>query len=153
AVQPRRLPVAGAMGLQIDIAQDVSHSAGADAGNDTVADGLAGQVVTGPMGDVQPLGYWLQAGKFDDLCPLHRGEAQVPTGVALPVIGEQAVQPEGPIPLAGTPDGGRITPELGSKVFLPLTGGDTQDNASTANLIPRRRVPVRDPLQLADIRR
>src|SRR6185437_16417154 len=55
------------------------------------------------------------------------------------------------IPLAGPPDGGLITPKLGSKVFLPPTGGDAQDNSSTANLIPRRRVPVNDPLQLDDI--
>jgi hypothetical protein len=89
------------------------------------------------MGDVQSLGYGLQAGKFDDLCSLHRGDAQVASGVALPVIGKQAAQTRVPIPLAGPPDGGLITTQLGSEVFLPLTGSDTQDNASTPNLIPR----------------
>src|SRR5271154_5789168 len=48
-IEPRRLPVAGAMGLQIDIAQNVSHSPWADGCNDPVRHGLVGQISARPM--------------------------------------------------------------------------------------------------------
>src|ERR1700684_1856799 len=40
-IEPRRLPVAGAMGLQIDLAQNVSYGPRADARNDPVRQGFA----------------------------------------------------------------------------------------------------------------
>ena len=70
-IQPRRLPIAGAMGLQIDIVQDVSHGAWADASHNPIRHGLAGQVITRPMRDVQSFGHRFQTSKFNDLCPLH----------------------------------------------------------------------------------
>ena len=141
------------MGLQSDLTHEVSHGPGADASDDAVADGLAGQVVTGPRGAVQTLGYGLQAGQVDELGPLHRGEAQVASSVALPGIGKQAAQTQVALALAGPPDGGRITTQWGSEGFLPLTGSNPQDKSSTPNLIPRRRIQVSDSLQLDAIRR
>src|SRR5712692_8076678 len=43
-IQASRLPIAGAMGLQNNSAQDVSHGPCADASNNPVRHGLAGQV-------------------------------------------------------------------------------------------------------------
>ena len=44
------------------------------AGDDAVGDGLPGQVLTGPVSDVQPFGDRLQASQFDDLRPAGGGE-------------------------------------------------------------------------------
>ncbi len=40
---------------------------GTEGVHDAVDDGLASQVPGRPVGDVQSLGDWLQAGQFDDL--------------------------------------------------------------------------------------
>lgn len=139
------------MRLQIDVAQDGSNGPRADARDDPVRRGLAGQVVTGPMGDVQPFGHGLQAGEFDDLGPLHGGDPQVAAGVALPVIGEQSGEPHLPVALTSTPDGGLVALQLGGKGFPPLAGGNTQDDSGTSDLIPGRCVAVSDPLQFTDV--
>src|SRR5512135_1653808 len=152
-IHTSRLPVAGAMGLQINSAQDVSHGPWADVSHDPVRHGLAGQVITRPMRDVQPFGHGLQASQLNDLCPLHRRDPQVTSGAALPLIGKQAAEPPDPIPLTGSPDGGFVALEMSSEVFSPLASGDSQNNSRTSDLIPRRRVTVSDPLQLGHIRR
>src|SRR5277367_3658324 len=152
-VEARRLPVACAMRLQIDFAQNVTHGPGADSRNDSVRHGLSGQVITRPMRDVQSFGHRLQTSKFDDLRPLYRRNHQVTARMALPLIGEQPVEPKLSIPLTGSPDGGFVALKLLSKDFSPLPGGNTQNNSSTSNLIPGRRVTVSDPLQLREVRR
>src|SRR5262249_55718313 len=134
-LQPRRLPVAGAMGLQIDGTQDGSHGPWAEVSNDPVRHGLAGQVLAAPVRDVEPFGHGLQASKLNDLGPLHGRDPQVASGVALPLIGKQPDEPQVPIPLAGSPNGGFVALELRSEVFAPLAGSDPQDNARTPNLI------------------
>jgi len=58
------------VGLQVHVVQDPPDSARADGIHDAVGDGLASQVLAGPVGDVQPLGDRLQTGQFDDLSPL-----------------------------------------------------------------------------------
>jgi hypothetical protein len=68
-------PVPGAMGLEIDAVQDSADGAGAEGRDDAFEDGLAGQVPTGPVGDVQPPGDGLQAGQRDDLRPLEGGKS------------------------------------------------------------------------------
>lgn len=72
-IQSGGLPVAGAMGLQINIMQQTANRGWANRANDTVLHGLTGQVHARPMRDVQALGNRLQTGQFDDLRPLHRG--------------------------------------------------------------------------------
>ena len=139
------------MRLQIDITQDGSHGPGADTSDDAVTDGLTGQIVTGPVGDVQAFGD-IQAGRFDNLGPLDGGDAQVASGVALPVISEQAFKTPIAIPQAGPPDGRLITVQLGSEIDVSLTGRDAQENSGTPDLIPRRSVPVNDPFQFDDVR-
>jgi len=109
------------------------------------------------MRDVQPFGNGLETSKLNDLCPLHRGDSQVGSGVAFPLIGEQSDKPQVAIPLTSSPNGGFGALELCCKVFSPLACRDAQNNegttnnASPPNLIPRRRVAVRDPLQLDNI--
>ena len=105
------------------------------------------------MRDVQPLGDRLQAGQFNDLCPLHRRDPEVTSRVALPLIGKQAAEPPVPIPLTGSPNGGFVALELRSEVFSTLACGDPENNSRTPDLIPRRRVTVSDPLQLGHVRR
>ena len=131
-----------AVGLQINSAQDVSHGPWADVSNDPVRHGLAGQVLTRPMRDVQPLGHGLQASQLNDLCPLHRRDPQVTSAVALPLIGKQATEPPVAIPVTGSPKGGFVALELRSEVISPLACGDPQNNSRTPDLIPRRRVTV-----------
>ena len=74
------------MRLEIDLIEDPADGAGADGRDDAVEDGLAGQILTGPVGDVQALGDRLQAGQFDDLGPLEGGKSGrgVPIGVGGP---------------------------------------------------------------------
>lgn len=71
-IQMGRFPVTSAMGLQIDIVQDVLHGALANASDNSIGYGLPRQVLTRPMRDVQPFGHWFQARKFYDLRALHR---------------------------------------------------------------------------------
>lgn len=89
-IQACRLPVTGAVRLQIDIMQDVSHSACADPSHNSIGHGSSRQVIARPMCDMQPLRHRFQAGKFYDLSPLHRSDLQISSRVALPLIREQA---------------------------------------------------------------
>src|SRR5580692_1144834 len=73
--------------------------------------------------------------------------------MALPLIDEQSAKSQRSIPLTGSPDGGCVALQLSRDVFAPLTSRDTQNDASTPNLIPRRRVTMSHALQLGDIRR
>ena len=48
--------------------------------NNAVGDDLTGQVLAGPVGDVQALGYGFQAGQFNDLSTLQgKSRSGVPT--------------------------------------------------------------------------
>jgi hypothetical protein len=69
-----RLPIAGAMRLQIDLVQDVPHATGAQMRNNAIGHGLAGQLLATPVGDVQSFGDRLQAGQLYDLRPGQRGK-------------------------------------------------------------------------------
>ncbi len=150
-IQARRLPIAGAMRLQIDVAQDISHGAWANASHNPVRHGLAGQVVTRPMCDVQSFGHRFQTSKSNDLCPLQRRNLHVTSRVALPLISEQSDQPQVPIPLTSSPDRGIVALELRSEVFSPLACSDAQNNSGTPNLIPGQRIAVSDLLQFGDV--
>jgi hypothetical protein len=103
------------------------------------------------MRDVQPFGHGLQTSKLNDLCPLHGGDPQVTARVTWPLIGKQAAESQVPIPLTRSPDSGYVALKLGSDVFALLARSNTQNNASTPNLIPRRRVTVSHPFQLGAI--
>jgi hypothetical protein len=58
------------MRLEIDLVEGPPDDVGADGRDDDVEDGLAGQVLTRPVGDVLALGHGRQAGELDDLDPL-----------------------------------------------------------------------------------
>ena len=45
----------------------------ADGRDDPIFDRLAGQILARPVGDVQALSDWLQAGQLNDLCTLQGG--------------------------------------------------------------------------------
>src|SRR5205085_4995762 len=66
-IEASRLPVACAVRLQVDAVQDLSYRTRADGLDDTIADRLAGQVGTAPVGDVQPSGDGFQTGQLHDL--------------------------------------------------------------------------------------
>ena len=68
-------PVPRPMGLQINIVEYPPDCPGTDRFYDPISNGLACQVFTGPVRDVQSLGQGLQAGQFDDLSPLEGGES------------------------------------------------------------------------------
>src|SRR5271165_5738404 len=153
SIQARCLPIAGAMGLQIDIAQDISHGAWADASHNSIRHGLAGQVVTRPMCDVQSFGHGFQTSKFNDLCPLQRRDLHATSRVALSLISEQSDEPKLPILLTGSPDRGVVALELESDVFSPLACSNTQNNSGTPNLIPGQCIAVCDSFQFGDVPR
>ncbi len=69
-VDSRCLPIPSAMRLKVDMAENVSNRSIADDRNDTILDRLAGQILAGPVSDVQSLGDRLQARQSDDLSPL-----------------------------------------------------------------------------------
>jgi len=73
------------MGLQVNIIEYSLDRPGTDRYNDPVSHGLARQVFTGPVGDVQSLGQGFQAGQFDNLSALEGGKSwpvapNVPSG-------------------------------------------------------------------------
>ena len=74
-VQSGGLPVPRAVRLEVDRVKDAPHGAGADGRDDTVEDGLPGQILARPVGDVQALGQGLQASQLDDLGPLEGGKS------------------------------------------------------------------------------
>ncbi len=69
-------PVACAMRLKVDVIENPPDRSGADCRPDPVGDGLVGQILTGPVGDVQPSGQRLQASQRDDLGALEGGEIE-----------------------------------------------------------------------------
>jgi hypothetical protein len=147
-IQSRRLPVAGAMGLQIDIVQEVPNGACADARNNPISHRLPRQVIARPMRDVQPFGHWLQTRKFYDLSPLHRSDLQISSRVSVPLIHEQAFQTQTLIPLAGPPDRGLITVQFGRKDLAPPACSHPKYNARPTNSEPRQGIAMGNPLQL-----
>ena len=66
-VEAGGLPIPGAVGLQVHVVEDLPDNSRADGLDEAIGDGLSGQVLAGPVGDMQPPGDWLQAGRFDDL--------------------------------------------------------------------------------------
>src|SRR5262249_26826464 len=67
-------PVAGPVRLQGCIFQDPANGPGADRGENAVGGCLPGQILAGPVSDVQPPGDRLEAGQLDDLGTL-QGES------------------------------------------------------------------------------
>jgi hypothetical protein len=130
------------MGLQIDVVQDAANRCWADSRDDLVSHGLTGQVLAGPVGDVQPLGNWLQAGEFDDLCPLHGGNLLRVARVPLTTIDEQTCQATLAITLAGPPNRGFIAFKAGSDRTLPFSGRDSRHDLGSLDLKPGQGTTV-----------
>jgi len=74
-IQTHGLPIPGSMRLQVHRVQNATNGTGTDVRYDPIGHGLAGQVLTGPMGDVQPLGDRFKTGQLDDLSPLQGGKS------------------------------------------------------------------------------
>ena len=144
-VEAGRPPVAGAVRLQVHVVQDPPDGAGADGVDDAVGDRLAGQVLAGPVGDVQPLGDRLQAGQLDDLGPLQGGKS--------PAGAPGGARPAGVLPAAllvaaaDPPDGGAVALQAGGDRLDRLAGGDGQDDAGVLDLEPGQAAAAGDRLQ------
>ena len=76
------------MGLEVDIIEYPPDRPGADRHYDPIGGGLSRQVFTGPVGDAQPLGQRLQAGKFDDPSSLEGGNRGWSPRMLFPAVGE-----------------------------------------------------------------
>jgi len=74
-VEATRLPVSGAVRLQVDAVQDLSHRTRTDGLDDAIADGLTGQVDAAPVRDRQPFGNRFQTSQLHDLSTLQGGKA------------------------------------------------------------------------------
>ena len=132
------------MRLEVDRVEDPADRAGADRGDDAVGDGLAGQVLTGPVGDVQALGDRLQAGQFDDLGPLEGGKSGAggPDAPAAP----SSPEPHAAVQSAGPPDGGRRRTAAGAAIACdPSPRGDGQDDPGATDLEPGGAVAAGEP--------
>ena len=81
-IQASRPPVARPVRLQVDVVQDPADGPLADGRHDTVGDGLSGQILAGPVSNVQSLGHGLQAGQFDDLGTLQGGKSRSDVPIA-----------------------------------------------------------------------
>ena len=125
-VQPGRPPVPGAVRLEVHLVEDRADRPVADGRDDAVGDRLAGQVLAGPVGDVQALGDRLQAGQLDDLGPLEGGKSGRAARSVAAVPGGRA----GP----SARSGGR--PSRSSS-------GRTGSARPAAGSVPRRRRPGR----------
>ena len=68
-------PVPSPVRLEVNAVQDPTDAAGGDGRDDAVEDGMPGQILTGPVGDVQAPGDRLQAGQCDDLGLLEGGKS------------------------------------------------------------------------------
>ncbi len=147
-IQASRLPIASAMRLKINVAQNVSHRAGADLGNDSVGPGLPRQIPAGPMRDVQPFGHGLQTCQFNDLRPLHGGDLQIPPRVASPAIREQTGQARVSISLAGSPDGCLRTRQGRRQDDAPLPFRHSKHDVRTTNSKPRPHIAMGNTHQI-----
>jgi hypothetical protein len=133
-IEGRGLPEPGPVWLQVDGVQNAADGAGADGRDDAVGDGLAGQVGTGPVGDVQAPGDRLEAGESDNAPPV-QGESRA----GRPGRAGQANRPATPGPHRVDKYGGRCrrrTAHPGSDLAGPLTGRDGPDGAGLADLEP-----------------
>src|SRR5258707_263344 len=147
AVQPRRLPVPRPMGLQIDVVQDAANRCRTDRWDGLVSHRLAGQILAGPVGDVQPLGDRLQTGQLNDLCSLDGGNLLRAACVGLSAIGEQTGQATLAITLAGPPNRGFIAFEPGSDRTLSFSSRDSQHDLGSLHLKPGKGTTVSDAMK------
>ena len=83
--------------------------------DEAVGDRVTGQVVSGPVGEVRPLGHRLQAGQGDDLVVLAGGQRGGPTRPPMPPV----VAPPGPAVVSGAR---RVPPDRG--LIAVHRGGD-----------------------------
>ena len=153
SIQPSRLPITGAMGLQVDIPQNVTHRAWADGRNNPVGHRLTSQIDAGPMSDVQFFGYRFQAGKCHDLGPLHWRNPQITSRMTSALIGKQTNTPLIPKTLTRSPHRGFTTVALRSQHRTSPTCSDSENNSSTTNLKPGRYFATSNPLQFRKVRR
>jgi hypothetical protein len=124
------------MRLQIDVVQDAANRCRTERWDDLVLYCLTGQVLAGPVGDVQPLGYRLQASEFDDLCPLHGGNLLRTAGITLPTVRKQTCQAILAIPLASPPNRGFVTFKPGGDRTLTFPSSDGQHDLGSLDLKP-----------------
>jgi hypothetical protein len=140
------------MGLQIDIMQNAANRRGANRRDDLVMHRLAGQVLAGPVRDVQALGYRLQTGEFNDLCPLHGGNLLWVAGIALPAVSEQTCQTMLTITITSSPNRGFVTFKPSSDRTLTFPAGDGHHYLGPLHLKPGQGTAVGSGMQSILIR-
>ena len=133
------------MGLQVHVVQDPPDGARADGLDDAIGDGLSGQVLAGPVRDVQPPGDWLQAGQFDELGSLHGGDLLRTTEAGF--IPQKSCQAALLVAATKAPDGGPVTLHPRGNRVDQLASGDGQDDAGMLDLEPRQAPAPSDGLQ------
>ena len=122
-IQTGRLPISGAMGLQINIVQQPANRCRTDRANDAVLHSLTSQVLAGPMADVQAHGNWFQTGQFHDLRSLHRCNLLQSSRTTFTPIGQQPLQAIPAIAFTGSPNG-RYAAFLNADFRLRLPAGE-----------------------------
>jgi hypothetical protein len=135
------------MGLQIDVVQNAANRCRADGRDDLVFHRLTGQILTGSVRDMQPLGDRFQTGEFNDLCPLHGGNLLRMARRALATVGEQARQAIPAIPLTNPPNRGFVTFKPGGDRTLTFSSSDRRHDLGSLHLKPRQGTTVSDGMQ------
>ena len=103
--------------------------------DDAVGDRLAGQILAGPVGDVQALGDRLQAGQFDDLGALEGGNLLRTAEAGF--VQQESLQAALLVAATDAPDGGPVTLQPGGDRLDRFPGGNGQDDAGMLDLEPR----------------
>ena len=133
SVDARRPPIPRAMRLEVHLIEDRLDRPIADGRDDPIFDRLAGQILARPVGDVQALGDWLQAGQLNDLCTLQGGNPGRSPGPLgwFQEIGQARVL----IATADPPDSRRIALGADGQCSDRLPRGDGQEDLSPLDLI------------------
>jgi hypothetical protein len=84
-IQVSRPLVTGPVRLQIDAVQNLAYGPLVDCRDDAINDRLPGQVLAGPVGNMQAFDHGLQAGQFDDLGTLQGGKSRSDVPTAWPI--------------------------------------------------------------------
>ena len=122
------------MRLEVHLIEDRLDRPIADGRDDPIFDRLAGQILARPVGDVQALGDWLQAGQLNDLCTLQGGNLGRSPGPLgwFQEVGQARVL----IATTDPPDSRRIALGADGQCSDRLPRGDGQEDLSPLDLIP-----------------
>src|ERR1700722_376243 len=150
-IQTGGLPIAGAMGLQIDIVQQTANRCRTDRADDAVLHSLASEVLAGPIGDVQALGNGFQTGQFNNLRSLHRCDLFQSPRTTFTPVGQQPFQAILTIAFTGTPYRRYTAFHLSGDITLTLTGSESQHYPGPTHLMPGQAVAMSGGAQTTEV--